>query len=104
MRPRAARRLQRTRMQIDTLIDSLAAVIATMIPPARCSQPAMLFLSTGTAFQNEDRGQVSFSFETDRGAQRFTFASGTPQSEVIQALNSFSGALQLHAEQSTENP
>ena len=52
-----------------------------------------VFLSTGddpTGFNNGDNGEITLEVTGSKGSQQFTFASGTLQSDMITAINSFS--------------
>lgn len=54
------------------------------------ARTADVFLSTGSTFTNGDNGSITLEVTGNRGTQQFTFASGTDQSDIITAINSFS--------------
>ncbi len=67
------------------------------------AQTAKVYLSTGAAFGNGGSGQVTFEVTGAKGVQQFTFASGTAQSAVVAAINSFSDALGVTASAANAN-
>lgn len=72
-------------------------------PGVRCPAPAELWLSTGTCFENAGEGEVTFVFSTSPCGQMLTLASGTCQSDIIAALNTFT-CLGITAEQDPSDP
>lgn len=73
---------------------SARAVTVTVLASART---AGVWLSTGSTFSNGGNGEVTFEITGTKGVQQFTFASGTSQSDVIAAINSFKDALGVSA-------
>ena len=65
------------------------------------AQTAVVFLSTGRVFSSgTDEGSIAIEVTGNAGSQQFTFASGTSQSNIIVAINSFSNALHVTARSS----
>ena len=60
---------------------------------------ADVFLSTGSTFTNGDNGSITVEVTGTRGTQQFTFASGTAQSDIIAAVNSFAEQTGVSASQ-----
>ncbi len=60
---------------------------------------ADVFLSTGATFTNGDNGSITIEVTGTRGTQQFTFASGTGQSDIIAAVNSFAEQTGVSASQ-----
>ena len=60
---------------------------------------ADVFLSTGSTFTNGDNGSITIEVTGTRGTQQFTFASGTAQSDIIAAVNSFAEQTGVSASQ-----
>ncbi len=60
---------------------------------------ADVFLSTGGTFTNGDNGSITIEVTGTRGTQQFTFASGTAQSDIIAAVNSFAEQTGVSASQ-----
>lgn len=80
---------------------SARSVTVTVLTSART---AGVWLSTGATFGNGGSGEVTFEVTGTKGVQQFTFASGTSQSGIIAAINSFREALGVSAAQdSTDN-
>jgi flagellin len=75
---------------------SARTVTVTVLQSART---AGVWLSTGASFGNAGNGEVTFEVTGDKGVQQFTFASGTSQSNIIAAINSFKDALGVSAAQ-----
>ena len=72
-----------------------------------CAAPAVAavtFLSTTSAYANGGKGSLTIEITGNDGTQQFTFASGTSQSSIIAAINSFTKATGVEAEQSRINP
>ena len=66
---------------------------------------ASVFLSTGSGNFSSglDEGSLTIELTGNDGVQQFTFASGTSQANIINAINSFSTAIGVSAAQSTGN-
>jgi flagellin len=64
------------------------------------AQTAQVFLSTGTNYSGADEGSITIEVTGNDGVQQFTFASGTAQSSMITAINSFREAIGVSAAQS----
>ncbi len=80
--------------------DSARSVTISVLQSA---QTAKVYLSTGATFSNGGSGQVTFEVTGSKGVQQFTFASGTAQSAVVAAINSFSDALGVTASAANAN-
>ena len=62
------------------------------------AQTGAVFLSTGaTNFDNLGSGEVSFEITGTKGVQQFTFASGTSQTDILAAVNSFKDSIGVSA-------
>ena len=71
-----------------------------------CAAPAdeaVAFLSTNLTYANGGKGSLTLEITGNEGTQQFTFASGTSQSSIIAAINSFTKTVGVEAEQSTMN-
>lgn len=71
-----------------------------------CAAPedaAVTYLSTGYTYSGVGGGALTISIAGNQGAQQFTFASGTVQSNIINAINSFTKQTGVEASQSIEN-
>ena len=68
-------------------------------------QTASVFLSTGSGNFSSglDEGSLTIELTGNDGVQQFTFASGTSQGNISNAINSFSTAIGVSAAQSTGN-
>jgi hypothetical protein len=69
-----------------------------------CADSAVLYLQTGTYLVAQGAGTTTLFISSNGGLQSFAFASGTTQTNLIQAINTFESNLGLSAEQSVENP
>jgi hypothetical protein len=82
----------------------LAEEFAPPCPPASpCAEPGALWLSTGATFLNNGLGEVTFNVGGPKGVQQFTFASGTSQFDIIDALNIYGDARGRRAVQESAN-
>jgi hypothetical protein len=99
--------------QIETTLTQIERV--TTVPDRRSlraldqevcvsAQAAVVFLSTGYAYDGGGAGSITLEVTGNDGAQQFTFASGTSQAHIITAINSFQVALGVTAAQSQVNP
>ena len=61
------------------------------------AQTGAVFLSTGANFANGGSGEVSFEITGTKGVQQFTFASGTSQTDILAAINSFKDSIGVSA-------
>ena len=82
------------------LSDTPGAFMQISIDVAQSAQTAAVYLSTTGTLTNGGNGAITFEFTGVDGVQQFTFASGTDQSDIINAINTFSGALGVSAGQS----
>jgi flagellin len=71
-------------------------VTVTVLTSART---AGVFLSTGANFENGGDGEVTFEITGTKGVQQFTFASGTSQADIVDAVNSYKDQLGVSAAQ-----
>ncbi len=60
-------------------------------------QTAEAFLSTGTTYSGGGSGSITIEVTGNDGVQQFTFASGTSQANIINAINSFRDAVGVSA-------
>lgn len=64
------------------------------------AETAELYLSTHTGnFTNAGNGEITIEITGTKGTQQFTFASGTAQTDIISAINSFKEQLGVSAVQ-----
>jgi len=68
-----------------------------------CAQPANAYLSTGYNLDNGGMGSTTLVLQGISGLKIFTFASGTSQVNIVEALNSFLGITGVEAVQCPEN-
>lgn len=61
------------------------------------AQQAVVYMSAGATFNNNNEGAVSFEITGVKGTQQFTFASGTTIANVAASINSFTEALGVTA-------
>ena len=65
-------------------------------------QTAAVFLSTAVSFSSgTNDGSITIEVTGNDGVQQFTFASGTSQTSIISAINTFKDAIGVSASQST---
>lgn len=64
---------------------------------------ARVFLSTTSTYAAGGKGSLTIQFTGNVGTQSFTFASGTPQTSIITAINTFTQSLGVSAAQSVLN-
>jgi flagellin len=64
------------------------------------AQTAQVFLSTGVSYSGGDEGSITIEVTGNEGVQQFTFASGTSQTSIISAINSFRDSIGVSAAQS----
>ena len=65
-------------------------------------QTAAVFLSTTVSFSSgSNEGSITIEVTGNDGVQQFTFASGTSQTSIISAINTFKDAIGVSASQST---
>jgi flagellin len=81
------------------LSDSVGANRAVNITVTQSAQTARQYLrlSAGGALENGGAGAVTFEVAGARGAQQFSFASGTSQANIVLAINAFTEALGVSA-------
>ena len=66
------------------------------------AETAEIYLSTHTGnFTNAGNGEITIEITGMKGTQQFTFASGTAQTDIISAINSFRDQLGVSAVQNT---
>jgi len=61
------------------------------------AQRAVVYLSAGATFNNNNSGSVTFEITGDRGSQQFTIASGTTIANVAAAINAYGESLGVSA-------
>jgi flagellin len=81
------------------LSDSVGANRAVNVTVTQSAQTARQYLrlSAGGAIENGGSGAVTFEIAGARGAQQFSFASGTSQADIVLAINAFTEALGVSA-------
>jgi flagellin len=81
------------------LSDTAGAVRSVDITVTQSAQTARQYiqLSAGGAIENGGSGAVTFEIAGARGAQQFSFASGTSRADMVAAINAFSEALGVSA-------
>lgn len=79
------------------------AYINVTVDVLTSAQTAAVFLSTGANLQNGGDGSITFEITGNSGVQQFTFASGTTQTAIIEAINTFKDSLGVSATQSADN-
>jgi len=70
------------RQTVGTVLGSIAA-------SGRARRRARIFMSTGTDIFDPQGAPYTFKFRGNLGSQELTFVSGTEQSQIIFAINSF---------------
>jgi flagellin len=83
------------------LSDAAGAYIDVTVDVLTSAQTAAVYLSTAANLVNGGNGSITFEITGSKGVQQFTFASGTAQSDIINAINSFKDAIGVSAIQST---
>jgi flagellin len=81
---------------------STQAVTVTVTQSARTARAGIL-LSAGGIIENQGSGTVTFEIAGSRGAQQFSFASGTAAANIITAINAFKDATGVSASLSGSN-
>ncbi|MCZ6815789.1 MAG: hypothetical protein O7F76_03715, partial [Planctomycetota bacterium] len=102
-----AREIARSLALIDRAVSQATAHEAQPAPFGICAAPAdaaVTFLSTSGTYSNGGKGALTIEITGNDGTQQFTFASGTTQSSIIAAINSFTKATGVEADQSKMNP
>jgi flagellin len=86
------------------LSDSAGANRAVTVTVTQSAQTARagLLLSAGV-LENQGSGSVTFEVAGARGAQQFSFASGTTAAQIVTAVNAFTEALGVSASTSGTN-
>ncbi len=67
------------------------------------ARTADVYLSTAANFVNNNNGAITLEISGNKGVQQFTFASGTSQSSIISAINSFKDAIGVSAIQNASD-
>ena len=101
-----AREVTRSLALIDRAVNQATRNETQPAPLGMCAAPAdeaVAFLSTNLTYANGGKGSLTLEITGNEGTQQFTFASGTSQSSIIAAINSFTKTVGVEAEQSTMN-
>ncbi len=101
------REIARSLALIDRAVSQATPFEAQPAPFGMCAAPAdaaVTFLLTSSTYSNGGKGSLTIEITGNDGTQQFTFASGTSQSGIIAAINSFTKATGVEAEQSRINP
>ena len=102
-----ARELARSLALIDRAVSQATPYEPQPAPFGICAAPAdaaVTFLSTNSTYSNGGKGALTIEITGNDGTQQFTFASGTTQASIIAAINSFTKATGVEADQSEINP
>jgi len=83
------------------LSDAAGAYIGVTVDVLTSAQTGAVYLSTAANLDNGGNGSITFEITGTQGVQQFTFASGTLQADIINAINTFSDALGVSAIQNT---
>lgn len=83
------------------LSDEAGAYLTVSVDVTASAQTGVVFMSTTSTLGNGGNGSITIELTGNDGVQQFTFASGTSQSAMINAINTFSDALGISAVQST---
>jgi flagellin len=78
------------------------AFINVTVDVLTSAQTGVVFLSTNATLENGGNGSITFEITGSAGVQQFTFASGTAQSAMIDAINTFTDALGVSAAVATD--
>jgi len=88
-------------IQSARISDTAGSYISVTIDVTQSAQTAAVYLSTQATLVNGDNGSITLEITGMDGVQQFTFASGTTQTNIIAAINTFSDALGVSAVQGT---
>lgn len=83
--------------------DTANAYLDVTVDVTQSAQTGAVFLSTTGNVDNAGNGSITVEVTGNAGVQQFTFASGSTQANVINAINTFSEALGVSASQSTDD-
>lgn len=81
--------------------NAASAYVNVTVDVLTSAQTGAVFLSTAGALDNGGNGSITFEITGSSGVQQFTFASGTTQSSIISAINTFKDSLGVSAIQAT---
>lgn len=103
-----ARTISRSLQVFDNISNMPTIRMAEGVVLNMCAAPgeaAVTFLSTGAVYLGgpTNTGALTINLAGNNGVQQFTFASGTLQSSIINAINSFTEQTGVEASQSIEN-
>jgi flagellin len=79
------------------LSDASGSFINVTVDVLTSAQTGVVYVSTGTTLDNGDNGSITFEITGSKGVQQFTFASGTTQANIINAITTFADALGVSA-------
>jgi flagellin len=83
--------------------DTADAYLDVTVDVTQSAQTGAVFLSTTGSVNNGGNGSITIEVTGNAGVQQFTFASGSTQANVINAINTFSEALGVSASQNADN-
>ena len=90
-----------TDVQVNSARIPAGGTINVDITVLTSGQTAAVFLSTATNFSSgTNDGSITIEVTGNDGVQQFTFASGTSQTSIISAINTFKDAIGISAAQS----
>ncbi len=81
--------------------DTADAYLDVTVDVTQSAQTGEVFLSTTGTLTNGGNGSITVEITGNDGVQQFTFASGSTQANIIDAINTFSEALGVSASQSS---
>ena len=77
--------------------DTAGAYVNVTVDVLTSAQTGVVFLSTGANLLNGGGGSITFEVTGSKGVQQFTFASGTTQANILDAINTFKDSLGVSA-------
>jgi len=83
--------------------DTADAYLDVTVDVTQSAQTGAVFLSTTGTLENAGNGSITIEITGNDGVQQFTFASGSTQANIIDAINTFSEALGVSASQSADD-
>ena len=86
-------------VQSARLSDAPGSFIDVTVDTITSAQTAGVFLSTGGTLVNGGNGSLTFEITGNDGVQQFTFASGSSQTSIALAINTFKESLGVSAVQ-----
>ncbi|MHC4949100.1 MAG: flagellin, partial [Planctomycetota bacterium] len=85
------------------LSDASGSFLNVAVEVTTSAQTGVAYLSTAATLVNGGNGSITFEITGNDGVQQFTFASGTTQANIVNAVNTFKDALGVSAAQAAGN-